>query len=194
MKKFLQRLWRFIWADNSLLSCVVNVVLAFIIIKFLVYPCLGFLLATTNPVVAVVSGSMEHHETFDEWWPKKADFYEKLNITKKDFEGFKFKNGFNKGDLMILKGKKPSELLIGQTIVFRGDAKEPVIHRLVSKQKAEGTYVLSTKGDNNDAQLSYEKNIPEEQLIGQALISVPFLGYVKIIFTEALTILQGGSA
>ncbi len=43
-----------------MLSWIVNIVLAFVLIKFIVYPGLGLLFGTTHPVVAVVSGSMEH--------------------------------------------------------------------------------------------------------------------------------------
>jgi len=108
-----------------------------------------------------------------------------------EFESFQFKNGFNKGDLMILKGKNPSDLDIGNTIVFTGN-RDPVIHRLVSKEKINGKYLLSTKGDNNAKQLSYEQDITEEQLIGKAIIRVPLLGYVKIIFADTVKLLLKG--
>jgi len=60
VKKQLNRIWYFIWEDNSIWSWIVNIVLAFVLIKFIVYPGLGFLLTTSHPVVAVVSSSMEH--------------------------------------------------------------------------------------------------------------------------------------
>jgi len=53
-----------VWEDNSLWSWVVNIILAFVLIKFIVYPGLGLVLATTHPVVAVVSSSMEHNAVF----------------------------------------------------------------------------------------------------------------------------------
>ena len=57
---FLRKVWKFIWEDDSALSWIVNVILAFVIVKFLIYPGLGLVLHTTHPVVAVVSGSMDH--------------------------------------------------------------------------------------------------------------------------------------
>lgn len=60
MKKDLKRFWKFLWEDDSILSWCVNLLLAFIVIKFVIYPVLGLLFATNFPVVAVVSGSMEH--------------------------------------------------------------------------------------------------------------------------------------
>ena len=60
LKTILKKIWWFIWESDSIWSWIVNIILAFIIIKFLVYPGLGLLLQTSYPVVAVVSGSMEH--------------------------------------------------------------------------------------------------------------------------------------
>jgi signal peptidase I len=59
-KKAAKRAWKFLWEDDSMLSWVVNIALAFVIIKYIVYPLLGLVLGTGFPVVAVVSGSMEH--------------------------------------------------------------------------------------------------------------------------------------
>ena len=59
-RAFLKKAWHFIWEDDSVLSWLVNIILAFVLIKFIVYPGLGFILQTTHPVVAVVSESMEH--------------------------------------------------------------------------------------------------------------------------------------
>ena len=55
-KKFiniLKKTWHFIWEDDSLLSWIVNIVLAIVLIKFIIYPGLGLVLGTGFPVVAV---------------------------------------------------------------------------------------------------------------------------------------------
>ncbi len=120
IKKSLKKVWWFIWESNSPWSWIVNILLAFIIIKFIVYPGMGFMLGTTHPVVAVISGSMEHEGTFDEWWDGKScctnfectekisqeELYIPYLITKTQFEEFRFKNGFNKGDMMVLSSAK----------------------------------------------------------------------------------------
>ena len=67
MMSFLKKTWDFIWNSNSVWSWILNVVLAFILVKFILYPGFGFLLQTSHPVVAVMSGSMEHNGNFDEW-------------------------------------------------------------------------------------------------------------------------------
>ena len=90
----LKKIWKFIWNDDSFLSWVVNVILAFIIVKFLIFPGLGFLLETTHPVVAVVSGSMDHSGDFDDWWERQGKWYEDKGITKEEFMQYDLKNGF----------------------------------------------------------------------------------------------------
>lgn len=103
VKKF----WDFLWNDDSLLSYVLNFALAFIFIKYLFFPGLGLVLHNDYPVVAIVSGSMEHKivknydssgnslpfvsicdknfadfslkgsVNFDNWWGYCGDYYEK---------------------------------------------------------------------------------------------------------------------
>ena len=73
-KKILKKTWHFIWHDESLLSWIVNVLLAFLIIYFIVYPVLGLVFSTSHPIVAVVSPSMEHQDKFDDWWFIKRKF------------------------------------------------------------------------------------------------------------------------
>jgi signal peptidase I len=60
--KNLKDFWNFLWNDNSTLSWVLSMVLAFIVIKFIFFPGLSFLMQTSLPLVAVVSGSMEHRD------------------------------------------------------------------------------------------------------------------------------------
>ncbi|MBD3361397.1 signal peptidase I [Candidatus Woesearchaeota archaeon] len=191
-KTFLRKTWHFIWEDNSIWSWIVNIILAFILIKFLVYPGLGFVLGTSHPIVAVVSSSMEHPEgSFDDWWNRECgqerqkDIYSKSGISKTAFEGFEYKNGFNKGDIMLLRSAKKVE--IGEVIVFMTDKRpEPIIHRVVEVRKNNGDIMYKTKGDNNCGSADFEQTISEEQLIGKSLFKVPLLGWIKIGFVELL--------
>ena len=220
-KKLLKKTWHFIWEDNSIWSWLVNVILAFIIIKFIVYPGLGFFLGTTHPVVAVVSSSMEHktviscagngamlnskkceeysysmcgnaydqkrYFSFDQYWEECGSWYEENGIAKGEFSKFSFRNGFNKGDIMILTGKESGEMQLGDVIVFRSDRKDPIIHRVVKKTQDE-EITFQTKGDNNADSIKNnaldETNIGNEVLIGKAVFRVPFLGYIKILFVD----------
>jgi signal peptidase I len=181
------KIWYFIWHEDSLESWIINIILAFILIKFIVYPGLGFLLSTSHPIVAVVSSSMHHSEGFNSYWEDAGDWYEDIGITKDQFKSFPMRNGFNKGDIMILHGIDVEDIKLGDIIVFQARRPDPIIHRVVAKKDISGEYSLQTKGDNyltNPDSISTpslnEKDIRESQIIGKAFIRVPFLGYVKI--------------
>jgi len=189
--KQLKKIWHFIWEDNSIWSWIVNIILAFVLIKFIVYPGLGFLLTTSHPVVAVVSSSMEHNNLgFDNWWDLNKDWYIENGIKKEEFETFSLKNGFNKGDIMVLVGRDAENINVGDTIVFRGDRKDPIIHRVVKKMQDNDEIYFQTKGDNNGDSISNnrldETNVREDIIIGKAVFRVPLLGYIKIWFVEIL--------
>src|SRR3989344_2133601 len=162
--------------------------------KFIWFPALGFVLSTTHPIVAVVSGSMEHDARFEPWWEAHGQWYESRNITLKEFRSFPFREGFNRGDIMLLYGKKPKDIKRGDVIVFQSTSRDPIIHRVVDKRQDKSGYVFQTKGDNNadsikTSQLD-ETRIPEAQVIGTAVFRIPLLGYVKIIFIEIIQMFQ----
>ncbi len=185
-KELFKRFWRFVWYDDSLLSWIVNVLLAFILVKFIIYPGLGLLFGTTHPIVAVVSGSMDHDGKFDTWWQQQATIYRDLSITQEQFKTFRFTNGFNKGDIMLIM--RPKNLQIGDVIVFQGSAPDPIIHRIVHIN-ADGTY--QTKGDSiyNKQSRDDEKQIQNARIIGRAVFRIPYLGWLKILFVELLNII-----
>lgn len=174
----IKKLWRFLWHDNSTLSWVINIVLAFVVVKFIIYPVAGLVLSTSYPMVAVISSSMEHSEPFEQWWDKNKDFYLKNEITKEDFKKYSFNQGFNKGDIMILTGTKNID--IGDVVVYNSNYQYPIIHRVVGKQLTTTDYIYTTKGDNNVVQ----DPRPVTKTIGKAVFRIPFLGYTKIIFTK----------
>ena len=222
VKKGLKKVWWFIWESDSIWSWLVNILLAFIIIKFLVYPGLGLMLGTTHPVVAVVSSSMEHnalpvclrHDSnggcmqfkegkyqicgaeidekgfmdIDEYFAVCGSWYlNNTEITQSMFREFRFKNGFNKGDIMVLGN--PKNIKVGDTIVFVSAHKpEPIIHRVI---KVNGeTY--TTKGDHNGDSGSFEKRIQKENIIGKAVMKIPWLGWIKIGFVGLLKLMGIG--
>jgi hypothetical protein len=157
----------------------VNILLAFVIVKFLLYPGIGLLMGTDYPVVAVMSGSMEHDRgTFDSWWFKHGEEYSKFNITKEQFKEYKFVNGFSKGDLIV--AYSPKNINIGDVIIFTGDLNYPLIHRIIL---FNGTY--NTKGDNNIGSRSDEININKNRVLGKAIFRVPYVGWLKILFMRA---------
>ena len=195
IKAALKKAWWFIWEDDSIWSWIANIILAFVLIKFIVYPGLGFLLSTTYPIVAVVSGSMEHDGSFDNWWSSQEKWYSSYDISKDEFFSFNFKNGFNKGDIMILYGKQPKDIEVGEIIVFRSSRPDPIIHRVVKKWEINGKYYFQTKGDHNVDSIKSigldETNIIEDNYLGKAVVRVPLLGYIKIWFVELIKLVVG---
>lgn len=196
IKAALKRFWNFVWHEDSLASWIVNIILAFVLIKFIVYPLLGTLLGTAFPIVAVVSPSMEHNGNFDGWWNSHHSWYNERNITKEQFSQFIFKNGFNKGDIIFLKRANPETVEVGDVIVFKSHSSkprpDPIIHRVVKVWKSD-QYHFQTKGDNNSGIINDcsgdcldETDIQENQLLGKAAFRIPFLGWIKIIFVETI--------
>jgi signal peptidase I len=194
-KLTLKKVWYFIWEDDSIWSWIVNIILAFVLIKFIVYPGLGFALQTTHPVVAVVSESMEHNSRFNDWWYESNDWYVSNEITKDQFNEFPLKNGFDKGDIMVLMGKNAEEIEVGEVIVFWSTRRDPIIHRVVYKWEDNGDFFFQTKGDNYQTNpipirspFLDETRINEKQIIGKAVLKIPFLGYIKIWFVDLVNV------
>ncbi len=210
-KGFLGALWYFLWYDNSPLSWVANIVVAFVIIKFIVYPLLGLMLGTGLPIVAVVSESMDHDGSFDHWWAtysvcensrpcQQSEWYEQFTITKEEFQNFPLHNGFQRGDVIVLTRANPDDVEVGDTIVFDADRPYPIIHRVVRVYEKDGIPYYETKGDHNTLQIKgicYAENmnssycldetaVSSVSLRGKALARLPYLGYVKILAVDLI--------
>lgn len=200
-----KKIWNFIWHEDSIASWAVNIIIAFILIKFIFYPVLGFILGTSHPIVAVVSGSMEHsfsketavdgvkyelcgkitgakpEPSFSAFWETCGQWYENNGITKEQFSNFKMKNGFNKGDLIILSSKENAKQ--GDIIVFWSNRQYPIIHRII--ESANETF--RTKGDHNVADDGLTK---KELAVGKAFIKIPYAGWIKIWFVELIELIK----
>ena len=126
----------------------------------------------------------------NEYWEECGNWYElNTTISLNDFAEFPMKNGFNKGDIIVLIGKKPEDIGTGDIIVFRSNRPDPIIHRVVDVRTSNGKFVFQTKGDNNKESLKGvidETNINQDQVIGKSLFKIPYLGFIKIWFVEIL--------
>jgi hypothetical protein len=185
-------LWKLVFEDESALGWIIHLCLAFIIIKFLVYPLLGWILGTSYPIVSVVSCSMDHRGDFDGWWSSpsvegtQAEFYSKYGITKEGFRQFPLKNGFKKGDLMVLRGAK--DVQQGNVIVFFSQySREPIIHRVVDREEG----VLITKGDANRASDPKLDRAYDNQVLGKTLLRIPFAGWLKVGLIKGWCLIGG---
>ncbi|MBI3334072.1 S26 family signal peptidase [Candidatus Pacearchaeota archaeon] len=185
----LKRFWNFL-KEDTWQSWLVSLVLIVIVIKLVFFPLLSLLTGTSLPLVVVESCSMYHATGFESWWNSNSVWYEEHNITKEDFEDFPFKNGLNKGDIIIVLGDHNPE--VGEIIIFTPNtnarAAYPIIHRVITD------FRISTKGDNNREQLTGNNNlqgvdetlIGRDRLVGKAVARIPIVGWVKLIFFEPL--------
>lgn len=176
---YFRKTWAFLQED-SWQSLLVTLILAFITIKFIFFPGLSLMTGTALPLVIVESCSMHHHENgFEKIF--ENDIYEDFGISIEDTENWIFQNGFNKGDVIFVVG--PKNIEVGDVIIFEAQSQYPLIHRVVEDASTYGT-----KGDNyktNPRQLSTEREIVEDRLIGKALFKIPYIGWLKLIFFEA---------
>lgn len=204
LKEISKKIWQFFWKDDSVWSWLANIVVAFVVIRFLIYPLLGVVLGTSLPIVAVISESMDHglydgklcgqqfdefKDSFDHYWEICGGWYEDNSISKAQFQRFPFQDGFYKGDVIILWRANKDNLELGDILVFQGDKPQPIIHRVVKIWEEGGKYFYQTKGDHNsDSIAGYlgETKINEKRLLGEGIVKVPYLGWLKILFVGAV--------
>jgi len=166
-----------------------------ILIALLLNQALAFALSTDLPVVAVVSGSMEHDSSTPvnhyQWLEKN------MGYNRSYVDSWPVKDGFLIGDLPIIQGKSPSitgffvkttpfeskpSYKVGDVIVYSvPNQNVPIIHRVI-KINADGSYM--TKGDHNPQLLPFEYSVKPDQIHGKVIFIVPKLGYFKVIATR----------
>ncbi len=154
---------------------------------------LGLALDTSIPLVAVLSGSMDHginedgypcgknvgtyQENFESWWNLCESAYKDFGIAEEQFAGFPFRDGLKKGDIPVIQNDDKYE--VGEVIVYNiPSQKVPIIHRIV-KTNDDGTY--QTKGDHNSGQNSYEHSVQKLQIRGKVIFVVPYIGYLRVL-------------
>ncbi|MFC1682237.1 signal peptidase I [Nanoarchaeota archaeon] len=189
VKKYLKKFWFLVWKDDSLKGWLISILFLFVFIKFIFFPLLSLMTGTVLPLAIVESCSMYHDRNlfsnYDSWWERHDGKYSGLGLVKDNFAEFRFKRGFNKGDILFIVGTKPEKLNVGDVIIFNGGRANPIIHRIIDINEIDGERVFSTIGDNNPGQLTFEKEILEEQLVGKAVFRLaPYLGWVKLVFFE----------
>jgi len=190
VKEFLNKFWFLVWKDDSFKGWLISIIFIFIIIKFIFFPSLSFVTGTELPLAIVESCSMYHQGNFfsdyDAWWQNQQLKYFQFGITKGDFIKFPFKKGFNKGDILFIVGSKPEKIEIGDIIIFNSGVRStPIIHRVVNIENKNKEYIFSTIGDNNPSQISFEKSINENQIVGKAVFRIaPYLGWAKLAFYQ----------
>ena len=207
----IKKFWRWTWDDKSFSSYISAIILSIIIIQFLIFPTLGFFLKNDFPIVTIVSGSMEHkivggkicdkknlgedrNLDFNLWWDYCGEYYEEnFNLTKEKFLEFPNKNGLDIGEVLIIYKKKNEDINVGDNLVFISKDEYffenfgPVIHRVILKEKIDGKFYFTTKGDHNSiSQKNFEDNIGDKNVIGVSILEIPYLGLPKYYLSKIL--------
>jgi hypothetical protein len=214
----LKRIAHFFWNDPSPIAQLAQLAAALVVIVFIIYPTIGFALQTPLPLVAVVSGSMEQDEstacvridqfgtcleqaqlacgkkvtipinTFADFWQYCNSTYTQYNITAQQFATFTLPHGFYAGDAIIVYGKNPQNVQVGNVIVWQSLDGIPIIHRVVNIQTINDTIYFTTKGDHNPQSIAsgprQEIRIHQDQYKGTALLVIPYMGYPKYLLTK----------
>lgn len=136
---------------------------------------LGLALGTDLPVVAVVSDSMTHDSSALE---RHYEYLQNnFGYTQEEINSWPIKDGFFKGDVLVVKGVVKEDLEAGEVIVYSIQGQStPIVHRIV---KIEGGQII-TKGDHNP---SYDPWKPNE-IYGEAVFVIPYLGWPKLVLTK----------
>ena len=213
----IKKSWHWIWNSDSIWSWIVALALIYIFIKFIFFPTLTLITGSILPLAGVESSSMDHQIVkddygilslcgniyakenkspvdFEKYWELCGDWYEENDITKQEFENFNLKNGFKKGDIVVVWGRFTPK--IGDIIIFQANpestAPRPIVHRIVKIENIYGKLIFQTKGDHNSEQLTKNNNIyktdetsiTSDRIIGKVVFKVPYLGWLKIWFVD----------
>ena len=91
----------------------------------------------------------------------------------------------NEGDLLFVRGTNPSDITVGDVIVFQanwiGAPVEPVVHRVVEIVDTGDELHFYTLGDNNDGNEDPGYRTGDE-IYGVVIGGIPYIGWVKLFF------------
>ena len=87
---------------------------------------------------------------------------------------------FHVGSLLYVEKASPDDVEVGDAITFYlGDSDTVVTHRIVVKDQTNQTF--TTKGDANEE--NDGAPVPYSNLIGKAIFSIPYLGFLAAYLT-----------
>jgi len=109
---------------------------------------------------------------------------------------------YNVGDLLVIQNVPSDKLQIGDVIVFEVSTRSyDIVHRIIEIQyrSQDGKLYFRTKGDNNQSPdywrgiECWDGRIPQENVIGKVILSVPLIGYVSLAISSEYGILVIGA-
>jgi signal peptidase len=109
---------------------------------------------------------------------------------------------YNVGDLLVIQKIPSDKLQVGDVIVFEVSTRSyDIVHRIIEIQynSQDGKLYFRTKGDNNlspdywRGRECWNGMIPEENVIGKVIFSVPLIGYVSLAVSSEYGVLVIGA-
>jgi signal peptidase I len=173
----IKKFWKFL-NEDSWESLIVFAILVFLFLYFIFMPTMSFVLGTKYSLVIVESCSMYHRQPLENIL--EDPIYDYYGINSEDSENWKFQKGFTKGDIIF--SIRPKNVKVGDVIIFdsgKSDVRYPIIHRVLRAEES-----FTTKGDNNEGLLVYEKEIPRENVLAKSLFRIPYVGWIKLALVD----------
>lgn len=98
---------------------------------------------------------------------------------------------FYKGDIVVIKGVDPSEVKVGDIIVYYNPYRNfPVVHRVVEIKREGSSFCFITKGDNNrtnpfpDQFMGIAPCVTPDMVKGKVIYVIPKLGWPRVMLNE----------
>jgi signal peptidase len=95
------------------------------------------------------------------------------------------------GDVVFIQPvKSPSEIRVGDVIVYRSQAGRYIIHRVINMINVGGKVYLITKGDNNPVPDIFGPGypgVPFESIVGKVVsiegdvLKIPYIGIISLL-------------
>jgi signal peptidase len=96
----------------------------------------------------------------------------------------------NVGDIVIVKGVDPNTITVGTIIIFRSPGGSiDIIHRVIGIVKEGDRLYFQTKGDHNPGPDPWLPGVPENNVKGVLVASIPYIGYVTLTLQGPLGII-----
>ena len=164
-----------LWKNGNFQTALIIILISLIVAGF--WFGTQAALNTSYPVLAVTSGSMciPYNGACTGW-------------------DHPFARTLHTGDLIIIQGVNPADLNANypysDIIVYHNptDPQELIVHRIVSKNEANGTIYFSTEGDGNGLskwpnapdQIDRWSPFPEDLVVGKVVMRVPWVGHLVL--------------
>ena len=94
------------------------------------------------------------------------------------------------GDLVIItKVNNPSDIKVGDVVVYRNPVGKLIIHRVIMVWKAGNEYYYITQGDNNMfpdyPKVAYSSIVGKVFNLGNSVFKIPYIGHLLLLLRDA---------